>query len=71
MQAITETLFDTVYLTAVITPGIRMIQKSRSRRQYRLSGNMAVVPGLGDSFHSLAFTFRSYSGPIPSRLSEC
>ena len=35
MQAITETLFDTVYLTAVITPppGIRMIQKSRSRRQ--------------------------------------
>ncbi len=51
MQAIVETLFDTVYLITVITLGIIMIRKSNARRQYRLFGIMAVVLGLGDSFH--------------------
>jgi len=51
MQAIMETLFDVVYLTLVITLGIRMIRKSGQNGQYRLFGSMAVVLGAGDSFH--------------------
>ncbi|MDE7324370.1 MAG: hypothetical protein K2N73_16985 [Lachnospiraceae bacterium] len=51
MQAIAETLFDTIYLITVITLGIIMIRKSGGRSQYRLFGIMAVVLGLGDSFH--------------------
>lgn len=51
MQAIVETLFDAVYLITVITLGIIMIRKSGGNRQYRLFGTMAVVLGLGDSFH--------------------
>ncbi|MCI8983262.1 MAG: hypothetical protein HFG78_12775 [Hungatella sp.] len=51
MQAIAETLFDTVYLISVITIGIRMIVKSREKKQYRLFGIMAVLLGAGDSFH--------------------
>lgn len=51
MQAIAETLFDTVYLISVITIGIRMIVNSREKKQYRLFGIMAVLLGAGDSFH--------------------
>lgn len=51
MQALMETLFDIVYLTTVITPGVIMITKSKGNKQYRLFGIMAVVLGLGDSFH--------------------
>ena len=51
MQAIVETLFDTVYLTTVILLGIRMIEKCGGRQQYRLFGIMAIVLGIGDSFH--------------------
>ncbi|MGN0506103.1 MAG: hypothetical protein ACI4FZ_06050 [Lachnospiraceae bacterium] len=51
MQALVETLFDTVYLISVITIGILMIAKSHGSRQYRLFGIMAVVLGAGDSFH--------------------
>lgn len=51
MQAIIETLFDAVYLIGVITLGILMISKSKGNKQYLLFGIMAVVLGLGDSFH--------------------
>ena len=51
MQAIVETLFDTIYLITVITLGIIMIRKCNGNSQYRLFGIMAVVLGLGDSFH--------------------
>ena len=51
MQAIVETLFDTLYLVSVITIGILMIRGSKGNRQYRLFGWMAVVLGVGDSFH--------------------
>lgn len=51
MQAIVETLFDTVYLTSVITIGILMIRGSKGERQFRLFGWMAVVLGAGDAFH--------------------
>lgn len=51
MQAIIETLFDTAYLITVITLGIIMIRKSNGSKQYRLFGIMAVILGLGDSFH--------------------
>lgn len=43
MQAIVETLFDTVYLISVITIGILMIRGSRGEHQFRLFGWMAVV----------------------------
>ena len=53
MQAIMETLFDIVYLTLVITIGIRMMIKGRKERQYFLFGVMAVILGMGDAFHLL------------------
>lgn len=51
MQAIMETIFDVVYLTLVITIGILMITKSNGNKQYKLFGIMAVILGIGDSFH--------------------
>lgn len=51
MQAIVETLFDAVYLTTVITLGIRMIRGSKQGSQFRLFGWMAVILGGGDAFH--------------------
>ncbi|GMQ61481.1 hypothetical protein [Vallitalea maricola] len=51
MQAIMETLFDVVYLTTVITLGVLMIKNAKGNKQYTLFGIMAVVLGLGDSFH--------------------
>ena len=41
MQAIVETLFDTVYLISVITIGILMIRKSKGNRQFTMFGIMA------------------------------
>ncbi|MBW4829458.1 MAG: hypothetical protein KZY61_01380 [Clostridiaceae bacterium] len=51
MQAIMETLFDTVYLVGVIILGTIMILKSGNNKQYRLFGLMAVLLGAGDAFH--------------------
>lgn len=51
MQAIVETLFDTVYLISVITFGIIMIRKSKGNRQFAMFGIMAVLLGSGDAFH--------------------
>ena len=51
MQAIVETMFDAVYLVSVVTIGIVMMVKGKSSRQFWLFGLMAVVLGLGDSFH--------------------
>jgi len=51
MQAIVETLFDTVYLISVITIGILMIRKSKGNRQFTMFGVMAVLLGSGDAFH--------------------
>ena len=51
MQAIVETLFDTVYLISVITIGILMIRKGKGNRQFTLFGIMAVLLGSGDAFH--------------------
>lgn len=57
MQAIVETLFDTVYLFSVIFIGITMIVKCNGNKQYRLFGMMAVVLGAGDSFHLVPRAF--------------
>ncbi len=51
MQQIMETLFDIVYLITVVSLGIIMIRKSKGVKEYLLFGIMAVVLGLGDSFH--------------------
>ncbi len=51
MQAIVETIFDTVYLFSVITIGILMIRKSKGNRQFTMFGIMAVLLGSGDAFH--------------------
>ena len=51
MQAIVETLFDTVYLFSVITIGILMIRKSKGNRQFTMFGIMAVLLESGDVFH--------------------
>ena len=51
MQAIMETAFDAIYLTTVLTLGIRMIRQTGAAPQFRLFGWMAVVLGAGDAFH--------------------
>ncbi|HOJ10501.1 MAG TPA: hypothetical protein PK733_07905 [Clostridiales bacterium] len=51
MQAIFETLFDTIYLIGVITVGIIMMKNAKSNKQTFLFGFMSVLLGLGDSFH--------------------
>ena len=51
MQAIGETLFDAIYLTAVITIGIIMMIKGKKIKEYFLFGIMAVTLGFGDAFH--------------------
>ncbi len=51
MQAIVETLFDVFYLVGVVVLGIIMILKCQGIKQYRFFGIMAVVLGVGDSFH--------------------
>ena len=57
MQAIMETLFDAVYLTLVITLGVKMIRGCQGQTQFRLFGIMAVVLGAGDSFHLVPRAF--------------
>ena len=57
MQAIMETLFDAVYLTLVITLGVKMIRGCHGQAQFRLFGIMAVVLGAGDSFHLVPRAF--------------
>ncbi len=51
MRAVVETGFDIVYLISVIAIGIVMIVKSNKNKQFLLFGIMAVVLGVGDSFH--------------------
>lgn len=46
-----EIIFNSLYLISVITMGIIMIIKSKGRKQILLFGIMAVILGLGDSFH--------------------
>lgn len=51
MQAIMEPIFHVVYLTTVITVGLKMLSKSKNNQYFKLFGLMAVILGLGDSFH--------------------
>lgn len=46
-----EIIFDSLYLISVITMGIVIMVKSDGRKQIWLFGIMAVILGLGDSFH--------------------
>ena len=51
MQAIIETGFDLCYLTLVISLGVWMVRHAQSNKEYRLFGWMAIILGVGDSFH--------------------
>lgn len=51
MRAIFESLFDAIYLITVISIGIIMIREAKGKKEYHLFGRMAIVLGLGDSFH--------------------
>lgn len=51
MQAIMEPIFHVVYLTTVITLGIKMLTKSKNNKYFKLFGSMSVILGFGDSFH--------------------
>lgn len=58
MQGIMETIFDIIYLSTVITLGVKMIKGGKENKQYKLFGIMAVVLGCGDAFHLVP---RSYA----------
>lgn len=51
MQAIMEPIFHVVYLTTVITLGLKMLGKSKNNQYFKLFGAMSVILGFGDSFH--------------------
>ncbi|AMC92545.1 hypothetical protein AOC36_00610 [Erysipelothrix larvae] len=50
-QAIAETIFDICYLVGVITAGYIMMTKGKSNGLVKKFGIMAVLLGVGDSFH--------------------
>lgn len=61
-MAIMESIFDITYLSVVLFLGIRLLlEKSKSAK---LFGVMAIVLGLGDSFHLLprVISHLSYGG---------
>jgi hypothetical protein len=51
MQAIMETIFETIYLITAITIGIILIVKSNKKLVPLLFGISAIVLGVGDAFH--------------------
>lgn len=51
MQALFETIFDVLYLSGVIIAGIILILRGKNNPLLRKFGIMAVVLGVGDSFH--------------------
>lgn len=51
MRVIMETGFDAIYLFTVVFLGILMVVKSKSNRQFKLFGIMAITLGCGDAFH--------------------
>lgn len=51
--AVIEILFDVLYLLTVILIGIVMVAKSKGQNQFQLFGVMAIVLGIGDTFHLL------------------
>lgn len=51
MQAVFETIFDTTYLVVVICEGFKLITSAGDIKQFRLFGIMALVLGIGDTFH--------------------
>lgn len=50
MRAIFESIFDILYLTFVIGVGVRLVKGSRNQSG-KMFGGMALVLGVGDSFH--------------------
>ena len=51
MPALPETIFDICYLIFAVVGGTALIAKARGRSCVRLFGVMALILGLGDSFH--------------------
>lgn len=51
MKNLAEIIFDSSYLILIISMGVAMIIKSRNRKLILLFGIMALVLGIGDSFH--------------------
>lgn len=51
MQAVFETIFDTTYLVVVICAGFKLVTSAGDIKQFRLFGIMALVLGIGDTFH--------------------
>lgn len=51
MQAVFETIFDATYLVVVICAGFKLVTSAGDIKQFRLFGIMALVLGIGDTFH--------------------
>jgi len=64
MQAIAESVFDLFYLSAVTAMGVLMIRHSSAGSQYRRIGIMALVLGLGDSFHLISRVYALWTTGI-------
>lgn len=62
MQAIVETVFDVCYLIGVVVVGILLVVKGNKQPIVRKFGIMAIVLGLGDSFHLVPRMLALWSG---------
>ncbi len=67
MQAYIEAIFDIFYLSTVITLGLIMIKKSNDK-QYILFGIMAIVLGVGDSFHLIPRVYALFTTGLEANI---
>ena len=51
MQAIMETIFETIYLLFALFSGVYLLIKAKGRLAYILLGIAILVLGCGDAFH--------------------
>lgn len=61
-----ESIFDIAYLLTVITLGIVMMKKGKTK-QYRMFGTMALVLGCGDAFHLIPRVYAMWTTGLESQ----
>jgi hypothetical protein len=64
VQAIAETIFDSLYLAAATYMGVRLVHNGEPRSEYRLMGWMAIVLAFGDSFHLISRVYALWTTGI-------
>jgi hypothetical protein len=64
MQAIMETIFDSVYLVVIIMLGCTILKNAGGKKESILVGWTALILGGGDSFHLIPRIYALWAGGI-------